>query len=104
MSHDNPYQAPRTESAPAKNPPARSAWRMTVGILLLVGMAPASAAAFFCCCYAGVAATEGPGGRELDSAITTGLVAGSVGGLLAFGLMLWGGIAMLRRSKRTINP
>ena len=72
---------------------------MTVGILLLIGMIPASAVTFFCCCLAGATAAESAGQRW-DAPMTTGMVAGSIGGLLTLVLMLWGGIVMIRRSKQ----
>src|SRR4051812_32253290 len=96
MASDNPYQSPRSQSPPA---PKRSRARMTVGILLLIGMIPASAAAFFCCCLAGASAAERPG-QGGDTSMTIGMVAGSIGGLLTLVLMLWGGIVMIRRSKQ----
>jgi hypothetical protein len=95
MSSDNPYQAPKTTSPPA---PKRAPGRLMFGILLLIGMVPASAIAFFCCCLAGVAAAERPGQPGPDQTFTVGMLAGAVGGLVVFVLMLWGGIRMIRRS------
>ena len=95
---DNPYQSPKTQSPPA--PKRGSGGRLVFGILLLVGMVPASAIAFFCCCLAGMAAVEQPAGAETDATITTGMLAGSVGAVLAFGLMLWGGIRMIQRPRQ----
>jgi len=101
MASDNPYQSPKTQSPPA--PKTRSAGKMIFGILLLVGMVPASAVAFLCCCLAGVAAAERPGHPGPDQALSVGMVAGTIGGLLTLVLMLWGGIWLIRRSKRPPN-
>jgi hypothetical protein len=99
MSNDNPYDPPKTD-APGSKPRRYSAGRLIVGILLLVGMVPASAVAFFCCCLAGVMASENPGQPGADQALNVGMVTGSIGGIAAFALMLWGGIVMIRRSQR----
>lgn len=95
MASDNPYQSPKTQSAKA---PKRSGGRLMVGVLLLIGMIPASAAAFFCCCLAGAAVVERP--DQIGDGETAGMITGSIGGLLTLVLMLWGGIAMIRRSKQ----
>lgn len=100
MPDDNPFQSPQTTNAPAKVFPRYSAWRMAVGVLLLVGMVPASAVAFLCCCLAAVAAAERPGQPGPEAALTAGVIAGLVGGVVAFALMLMGGIYLIRRSKQ----
>jgi hypothetical protein len=97
MASDNPYQSPKTQSPPA--PKKRATGKLVFGILLLIGVVPASAIAFFCCCLAAATATERGGGNG-DAAISTGMAVGGIGGLLTFGLMLWGGIVMIRRSKQ----
>ena len=96
MASDNPYQSPKTQSPPAQK--KRSTGKLVFGVILLIGMVPASAVAFFCCCLTGVAAAERPGQPGPDQAMNVGMVAGSIGGLLTFGLMLWGGVRLIRRS------
>lgn len=97
MPSENPYESPKSQSPPA--PKKRSTGKLVFGVLLLLGMVPASAVAFFCCCLAGASAAERPG-QNGDVAMTAGMIAGSIGGLLTLGLMLWGGIWLIRRSSR----
>jgi hypothetical protein len=68
--------------------------------LLLVGMLPASAIAFFCCCTVVVqlVPTSPP---ALVPNLEWGLPFGAIGGLVVFGLMLWGGVSLLRRTKQS---
>lgn len=84
---ENPYESPHTDSRQRTDDAKRRGWRMAVGLLLLLGALPAAGIAFFCCCTAGLAAD-----RSGDAAIP----AGAIGGLIALGLMLWGGVVWLR--------
>lgn len=101
MPSDNPYESPKTQSPPA--PTNRSPGKLVFGILLLIGMVPASAAAFFCCCLAGVMAVEDTSKPGPDQALAVGFGARSVGGVAVLLLMLFGGIAMIRRANRPPN-
>jgi len=99
-SDENPYLPPKAPSATPFPPPRPlKAGPYVMGILLLVGMIPASGVAFFCCCLAGLAVTDGPPRGGVDP-FTIGLIFGTVGGLLVFVGMLAGAIWLVRRANR----
>lgn len=96
---ENPYESPASPASPAKLLPLlRQTRSRSIGsMLILLAMLPAAGIACFTICIAVADNTKSDGFDPYKvEGLLNGSLAGAVGGVIVFGLMLWWGIALSR--------